>query len=452
MAQRPNIVFLFTDDQRYDTINALNNPHIHTPNMDRLVQRGTAFTHAHIMGGTSGAVCMPSRAMVMSGRTLFNLADMGQTIPEEHTMLPQWLRKQGKYYTYGIGKWHNSRTSYVRAFDGGAHIFFGGMNDHWNVPTYDFDPTGEYAEGHWNVNPGYHSTEKFADAAADFISSYQQENPFFLYVAFMAPHDPRTMPVKFLKMYDPEDIEIPANFQPMHPFDNGELYVRDELLAEQPRNEREVRNHIADYYAMISHLDEHIGRVLDALENSGKMDNTIIVLAGDNGLAVGRHGLMGKQNLYDHSVRVPLIFAGPGIPEGKTTDEFAYLLDIFPTLCGLTGLDVPETVNGVDLTQTIQNDTRARKNLYLAYTHVQRAIRTKTHKLIEYVVNNKRTTQLFDLTNDPDEIHDLSQNAEQVELIAELREKLRQERETLNDTRERESSFWKGYLKRGGRK
>ena len=451
MKKRPNIVFLFTDDQRYDTINALNNPNIHTPNMDRLVERGTAFTHAHIMGGTSGAVCMPSRAMVMTGRTLFNLEDMGQTIPENHILMPQWLREQGGYHTYGIGKWHNSREAYARGFDDGTHIFFGGMNDHWNVPTYDFDPSGEYTEGQWNVNPGYHSTEKFADAAAGFISSYDKKNPFFLYVAFMAPHDPRTMPAKFLKMYDPDKIEIPANFQPMHPFDNGELFVRDELLAEQPRNEREVRNHIADYYAMISHLDEHIGRVLDALEASGQLDNTIIVLAGDNGLAVGRHGLMGKQNLYDHSVRVPLIFAGPGIPQGKSTEEFAYLLDIFPTLCGLTGLGVPETVNGMDLTETIRNDALARQELYLAYTHVQRAVRTRTHKLIEYVVNNKCTTQLFDLSNDPDEIHDLSQNADQQERLTALREILLQDHKALNDLRDREAAFWKGYLKRGER-
>ncbi|MEE4193888.1 MAG: sulfatase-like hydrolase/transferase, partial [Anaerolineae bacterium] len=445
--KKPNILFLFTDDQRYDTINTLNNPHIYTPNMDRLVQRGTAFTHAHIMGGTSGAVCMPSRAMVMTGRTLFNIDDMGQTIPEDHTMMPVWLREHGGYHTFGIGKWHNSREAFARGFDDGAHIFFGGMNDHWNVPTYDFDPTGQYAEGQWNIDPGYHSTEKFADAAVKFINGYDRKNPFFLYVAFMAPHDPRTMPARFLEMYDPDKIEIPANFQPMHPFDNGELYVRDELLAEHPRNQREICSHIADYYAMVTHLDEHIGRVLDALENSGQMENTIIVLAGDNGLAVGRHGLMGKQNLYDHSVRVPLIFAGPEIPQGKTTDELVYLVDIFPTLCNFAGLAVPETVNGIDLTQTIREDAPARQELYLAYTHVQRAVRTRTHKLIEYVVDGQRTTQLFDLLNDPDEIHDLSQAADHQKLIKKLRKTLLQEREVLKDTRERESSFWKGYMK-----
>lgn len=452
MAKRPNILFLFTDDQRFDTIHALNNPHIQTPNMDRLVEQGTSFTHAAIMGGSNGAVCMPSRAMVMTGRTLFHLEDMGQTIPEEHMMLPCWLREQAGYHTYGIGKWHNSRESYARGFDDGAHIFFGGMNDHWNVPTYDFDPTGQYTEGKVTIEPGYHSTEKFSDAAVDFINKYDQDNPFFLYVAYMAPHDPRTMPARFLRMYEPDMIEIPESFQKIHPFDNGALGIRDELLAGFPRDEREIRNHIADYYAMISHLDEHIGHVLDALEASGQAENTIIVLAGDNGLALGRHGLMGKQNLYDHSVRVPLIFTGPGIPQGKQSDAFVYLLDIFPTLCGLTDLGIPETVDGIDLTPAIQGNASERESLYYAYTHVQRAVQNKTHKLIEYVVDGIRHTQLFDLVADPNEIHDLSTIPEQEERIAALREVLWQWRKRSDDTREREASFWKGYERTGGKR
>jgi arylsulfatase A-like enzyme len=202
---------------------------------------------------------------------------------------------------------------------------------------------------------------------------------------------------------------------------------------------------------MISHLDENIGRVLDAVEANGQANNTIIILAGDNGLAIGKHGLMGKQNLYDHSIRVPLIFCGPTIPQGKQTDAFAYLLDIFPTLCGLIGLDIPETVDGVDLTPMIRGSASERDSLYFAYTHVQRAIRTKTHKLIEYVVNHERHTQLFNLTTDPDETNDLSQNPEQQTLITNLRDELLKWRERTNDTRERECAFWNGFEHTGGR-
>ncbi|MFQ8600584.1 MAG: sulfatase-like hydrolase/transferase [Oscillospiraceae bacterium] len=129
-----NVLFILTDDQRYDAIHALGNPAIHTPNMDRLVEMGTAFTNAHIPGGTSGAICMPSRAMINTGRTLFSLAGEGQDIPPEHTTLAEVFAQAG-YTTFGTGKWHNGTPSFARGFSSGDNIFFGGMWDHWNVPV-----------------------------------------------------------------------------------------------------------------------------------------------------------------------------------------------------------------------------------------------------------------------------------------------------------------------------
>ena len=143
MPDRPNVLFFFTDDQRFDTIAALGNPHIRTPNMDALVARGTTFTRAHIPGGTCGAVCCPSRAMIHSGRTLFHLDGCGQEVPEDHALLGETLLRAG-YQSHGIGKWHNGTRAFVRSFDGGNDIFFGGMQDHWNVPVYDYDPAGGY--------------------------------------------------------------------------------------------------------------------------------------------------------------------------------------------------------------------------------------------------------------------------------------------------------------------
>ena len=138
------------------------------------------------------------------------------------------------------------------------------------------------------------------------------------------------------------------------------------MLAAFPRDPGEIKRHIAEYYAMISHLDEALGRLLAALEEKGELDNTIIVFSGDNGLAVGQHGLMGKQNLYDHSVRVPLIFAGPGIPQGEQRDALVYLLDIFPTLCDLTGTDIPASVEGHSLKPCIDDPSQEpRDTLYL---------------------------------------------------------------------------------------
>ena len=140
---KPNIVLFFADDQRFDTIHALGNDEVITPNLDRLVERGTAYTHASIMGGTSGAICMPSRAMLMTGRTLFHLDRQGQDVPADHTMMGEAFQEAG-YTTFGTGKWHNGRSAYARSFSNGDRVFFGGMSDHFQVPLNPFDPTGEY--------------------------------------------------------------------------------------------------------------------------------------------------------------------------------------------------------------------------------------------------------------------------------------------------------------------
>ncbi|MEZ4716836.1 MAG: sulfatase-like hydrolase/transferase, partial [Caldilineaceae bacterium] len=460
--QRPNILVLFTDDQRFDTIAALGNDAIHTPHMDRLVARGTTFRRAYIMGGSNAAVCMPSRAMLMTGRYLYRLQGAGQTIPPDHVMLPQLLRDHG-YATGGIGKWHNSPPAYARAFSTGAEIFFGGMDDHWNVPACDFDPTGQYPAPRPqpldlgveivteqkvfdHVTRGVHSSELFGDAAVDFLRTHDQAAPFMLYVAFMAPHDPRTMPREFLELYDPDAIDLPPNFMAAHPFDNGEMDVRDEGLAAKPRDPAEIRRHIAEYYAMISHLDAQIGRVLDALEETGQAENTIIVFAGDNGLALGRHGLMGKQSLYDHSVHVPLILAGPGIPAGAQTDDYAYLLDIYPTLCDLLGVDTPGSVDGVSLVPVLRGTGSGRDQLVFAYRDVQRAIQDDRFKLIEYCVDGMRTTQLFDLARDPWELENLADDPAHAPCLDALRAELRRQWQTVyGDDQAQGRAFWANY-------
>jgi arylsulfatase A-like enzyme len=437
---RPNILFFFTDDQRFDTLRALGHAQVHTPNMDSLVQRGVAFTHAHIMGGTSGAVCMPSRAMLMTGRTLFHLEGAGESIPQEHVLLGEWLQEHG-YRTWGTGKWHNGPSSYARSFYDGAEIFFGGMEDHWNVPACDFDPAGAYETMipvcpdpyHSNdvvhkrgdhITAGKHSSELFCEAAIDALARYDDDAPFFMYLSFMAPHDPRTMPRAYLEMYDPDEIELPFNWLPEHPFDNGDLHGRDECLAALPRTLEETRRHIAEYYAMITHLDAQIGSVLSALQQGGYAENTLIVLAGDNGLALGQHGLMGKQNLYDHSVRVPLVFCGPGVPQGQRNAAYTYLIDIYPTLCELAGLSIPDTVEGLSLVPTMQDSRPVRETLCCAYRQFQRSVRDSQYKLIEYRVEGRRTTQLFDLQADPWEMNNLADDRRHAQTVARLRGEL----------------------------
>lgn len=450
MSSARNIMLLLTDDQRFDTIRELGNPGIHTPNMDGLVRSGVAFRQAFIPGGTVDAVCMPSRAMLHTGRTLFHLQNHGETIPASDVLLGEHLRGNG-YTTFGIGKWHNGRESYARSFTGGDEIFFGGMDDHWNVPVYRFDPSGKYdavlpmvphpRETNAVVNregdhmaAGAHSSRLFADAAIRFLDVCKSSAPFFLYVAFMAPHDPRTMPKQFMEMYDPAGIPLPRSCCGGHPFDNGALHVRDELLAGFPRRPAEIRRHIAEYYAMISHLDAEIGRILDAVKRNGFADDTIIVLAGDNGLALGRHGLMGKQNVYDHSVHVPLVMAGPGVPAGVQTDANAYLYDVFPTLCDLLGLPPAPSVEGISLRPALDDPACAiRDTLYFAYGQTMRSVRHQRYKLIEYAVSGERTTQLFDLEQDPSEVHNLSGDPVRKKTLERMRAILRDQAERCGD-------------------
>jgi arylsulfatase A-like enzyme len=460
---RPNILFLFTDDQRFDTIHVLGNEQILTPTMDSLVARGTTFTNAYIMGGSCPAVCMPSRAMLMTGRTLYRLEEQGQGIPQEHTLLGETLQGTG-YTTFGSGKWHNGPSSYARSFAAGAEIFFGGMDDHWNVPACNYDPTGRYdairplVRDPWNSNEvtyrrcdhikvGKHSSELFAEAAVDFIGHRDSDVPFFAYVSFMAPHDPRTMPREYLELYNPNEIDLPPNYMPGHPFDNGELWVRDEKLAAWPRMSDEIRRHNAEYYAMITHLDAQIGRVLAVLEQAGKLENTIVILAGDNGLAIGRHGLMGKQNMYDHSVHVPLIMCGPGVPPGRRSEAYCYLIDIYPTLCDLVGMPVPDSVEGKSLVPTMYDPAaRIRDSLLFAYKDVQRAVQKDGYKLIEYAVAGRRTTQLFDLQADPWELNNLSGNPGSADRLASLRQELKRWRDELGDTQPGQGeTFWQHY-------
>jgi arylsulfatase A-like enzyme len=473
MSERPNVLFFFTDDQRFDTIHALGNDLIATPNLDWLVEHGTAFDNAYIMGGTSGAVCMPSRAMLWTGRTLFHIQEQGQGIAPDHVMLGETLQRAG-YTVFGTGKWHNGPAAHARNFNAGAEIFYGGMDDHWNMPVCDFDPAGEYPQRiHQTVDfvtqrvvekvadhihAGRHSSVLFCDAAIDFLRSRQPVDPFFIYVGFTAPHDPRTMPRQYFEMYDPASLPLGDNFMPEHPFDNGEMQVRDELLAAYPRDPEEARRHLAAYYGMITHLDAQIGRVLAALRETGQLDNTIIVLAGDNGLALGRHGLMGKQSLYEHSIHVPLLVCGPGIAAGRRSDAFVYLLDIYPTLCDLLGLAIPESVEGVSFAASLtmdngrwtmgggQQSAVGRPYLLFAYRHLMRGVRDERFKLIEYVVAGQRHTQFFDLRADPSELVNLAGDATYCEQIARLRAVLMRWRDEWGDTQDEMSRpFWDGY-------
>lgn len=449
MTKRPNILMIQADDQRYDTISGLGNKEIDTPNLDQLVRTGTTFTHAHNLGSNHEAVCIPSRAMMLTGRSLFSLFDQGKRIPDHHETLPEWFRKQG-YITSHVGKWHQDRETHARCFSTGDRIFgfkekdgwYEPCNGHWHTPVHDFDRTGIYnPQGGYHDPPlqkfgepfeickdnGRHSAEVFSDAAIRFLAGFPRTNearqgaPFFLYLAHIAPHDPRQFPSRYRTRYAPDRVTLPPNYSPQPLFDNGELLVRDELLEAHPRRPERVREHIAEYYSLIAFLDEQIGRVLEALERSGEAENTIILFFADHGISIGQHGLMGKQNLYDHSVRIPLIIKGPGIPQDERAHTLCALSDLFPTLCELSQLSIPDGLDGKSLLPAIQDPSyTVHNNLFFAYKDYQRAIKRGNYKRIDYKVQGNYFSQLFDLDQDPYETRNLANDSDFNEIFTTL--------------------------------
>jgi len=398
-ARRPNILVLFADDMRADTIAAHGNPHIRTPHLDALARRGFSFRRAYVMGGDSGAVCVASRAMLMSGRTLFNVDTKAL---DGVTLLPELLGRQG-YTTFGTGKWHNGTASWQRAFQQGRAVMFGGMSDHTKVPIRDLGPDGQLTPQRMATT---FSSELFADAVIDFLRAPRGEQPFFAYVAFTAPHDPRQPPLAYREPYYRSLPPLPPNFLPQLPFDNGMMRGgRDENLGAWPRTEAVVRDQIAEYYGLITHMDDQIGRILAALDESGQAEDTIVVFAADNGLAIGSHGLLGKQSVYEHSTRVPFIVAGPGVPHGESA-AFSYLHDLFPTLADMVGVRAPDGVEGHSLAPAWRNaDMSRRDSLFTVFMHWQRAVRDDRWKLIAYP--HLGYLQLFDLSRDPHETTNL---------------------------------------------
>ena len=409
---QPSFLVLLSDDQRADTIRAWGNKHIRTPSLDRLVDEGFSFRTNYCFGSNSAAVCVPSRAMLNTGRTwLRTKNDMSDAV-----VLPELLRQNG-YTTFVAGKWHNGKASLRRGFRNGRSILLGGMSDHTKVPVADLvdGRLGDKRTGE------KFSSELFADAAVEFLSTTDRTEPFYCYVAFTAPHDPRQPPPDYRAAYYEQLPPLPANFLPQLPFDNGYVCnLRDENLAAWPRTEEVVRDQLAEYYGMITHLDVQVGRVLDALRRSPHADNTYVIYASDHGLAMGSHGLLGKQNVYEHSMRCPLIVTGPGIPVGGSTRAFTYLLDVFPTVCGLAGVNTPEGLDGIDLASLWRGERDAlRTSVFLPFRKEMRAVRDERWKLILYPQIHH--TELFDLANDPHEMRNLANEPEQAQQIARLR-------------------------------
>lgn len=446
---RPNFLFLIADDLMFRTINSVNNPEVNTPNVDRLVRSGCCFTHCFHQGSWTGAVCVASRTMLNTGLTTFrahrdDAANQASNVP----MWGQTLRGAG-YDTFITGKWHLDAVGLQRSFSELGPVAPGFLNSTPDMydrpaPGNTWDPTNRALFGHWlhtglwlqKTDRIQHSSELYADAAVDHLTRVipGRTTPFFMYVGFNAPHDPRQAPQEFLDLYPPNKIAIPPNYLPQHPFDQGDYRTRDELLAPFPRTEHDVQVHRREYYAIISHMDSQIGRILDALHRSGKAHNTYVILTADHGLAVGEHGLMGKQNQYECSMRMPLIVAGPGIRPGKQVDHMVYQHSMYATTCDLAGVPIPKHVEFPSLAPMLRQDDASPVNdaMFGWLNILQRSIRTRQHKLIFYA--QLKRFQVFDLEKDPWEMHDLVDDPAYASVKTDLIRRLKEKQHELGDT------------------
>ena len=429
---QPNILLLVSDDQRPDTIAALGNDVIQTPNLDRLVNEGSTFTRATC----ANPICTPSRAEILTGCSGFRcgVMDFGKPIESDIPTMARWFSAAG-YQTAYVGKWHNDGRPIQRGYDFTKGLYRGG-GGRFVKPQFDYAgrPITGYRgwifqddEGNLFPEKGVGLTgdisQHFADAAIEVIES-AEEKPFFLHVNFTAPHDPLVLPPGFENLYTPGDMKLPENFLPQHPFDHGNFDGRDEKLFRWPRTHGETRAEIAAYYAVISHMDQQIGRVLDVLDEQRLADNTIVVFASDHGLAVGSHGLRGKQSMYEHTIGVPLVFRGPSVPPRQRFNAQCYLRDIFPTICSLAGVDGPDDrIDGHSLVPVMEGKaTQAYEFVTGYFRNYQRMIRTEDWKYIEYP--NVGRQQLFHLKADPFEKQNLVDDAEHSAIRANLRSKM----------------------------
>lgn len=414
---RPNILFILADDQSPYSLSAYGNEVCETPNLDRIAQQGMTFDEAHHMGAWTGAVCTASRTMIMTGRTVWRIPGARGTALENDDQYRKEAAQQSMPAIFNRAGYETFRTCKEgNSYDEANQLF--------QVSRVQ-DRNKGYRE--LTDNSDWHG-----DRAIEYLESREAsdtEKPFLMYLGFTHPHDPRNGKPELIEKYgavndagpfaegaepNSKAPQLPVNYLPEHPFHHGHLELRDEEQVQGVMKQRDpatVRNEKGREYACIENMDQQIGRVLDKLEAMGELDNTYVIFTADHGIAVGRHGLMGKQNLYQHTWRVPMLVMGPGVEAGSKSEALVYLHEVLPTICELTDTQAPATVEGKSFAPVIRGDAdQSHEVLYGVYSGGTkpgiRSVRDQRWKLITYdVLDGKvRETQLFDLQENPAEL------------------------------------------------
>lgn len=430
----PNVLLILADDLRPDAPGFAGGQTARTPHLDALARGGTVFSRA----ACSYPICHVSRSELLSGQLA--LGRPGQVMPggpvafdPATPLLPALLAEAG-WHTVHAGKWHVAGTPARRGFRETAGMFSGGgAPEHPGTVTRT--PSGREVTGYrgWTFkDPAGRAqrelgvgltpeTDRVITARAAAAIARLRDRPFFLQVNLTAPHDPLLAPPGSHRGPEPE---LPGNFRPAPGFETGNSSGRDERIVPAPRSASDVRTERELYFRLVEEVDRNVGELLAALAAAGIRERTLVLFSSDNGLALGSHGLMGKQNQYEHSINVPLVLAGPGIPVGRRLPAQCYLRDLYPTLCDLLRLPTPSGLDGRSLTPLLRGErTEIHEAVFGYFTDTQRMIRTGDGwKLIWYPAIQR--TELFHVTDDPDELRDLAAVPAHATRLTDLRVRL----------------------------
>ncbi len=431
---RPNILFMFTDDQPQNCLGIMGNPNIQTPHLDQLARRGTLFNNAFV----TTAICCSNRACILTGQHMYRhgIKDFKKPLSAEAfaQTYPALLRESG-YRTGYLGKYAVGNPS---------------INDReLSLPANEFDfwygfPQSISFRQEVDGETRY-LTEVMTEKAIEFMQATTRDQPFCLTVAFKEPHGP-------FNYFDPntpnvyENVEIPPSPTfTLQDWNSQPEFIRQSLNGDgslaRLRDSESYQEAIRTFYRTVTRADAAVGAMLDALRKLGLDDNTVVIFSSDHGSLLGDHGLFGKWLMYENSIRVPLIIYDPRVPKEKASgrrEEIALSIDLAPTMLALAGVEVPSEMQGKDLMPLVrQQPVNWRSRFYYQHTYntdpprspiaVTEGIRTERWKYIRYPETVPVFEQLFDLQNDPLERSNLVSLAEHADLLAELRQQCDQD-------------------------
>jgi N-acetylglucosamine-6-sulfatase len=436
---RYNIIFVLTDDQRYDELGFMN-PVIETPNMDRIAAEGVHFRNAFV----TTSLCSPSRASILTGQYMHNhgVVDNNKPPAPGTVFFPQFLRDAG-YETAFIGKWHMGEgASGEKRIDDPQPGF-----DYW----VSFPGQGNYypvrrngSVNQLNVNgnrvdqKGY-ITDELTDYALDWLRGRDSDEPFFLYLSHKAVHANFAPAERHRNQYAGREVPVPASQANTPENNDGKpMWVQNQRNSwhgvDFPyHSSLDVQSYKMQYHRALSAVDDSLGRLFVWLEESGQIDNTIVILMGDNGFMFGEHGLIDKRNAYEESIRVPLLMTGPGLAGHHVAGEIVANIDIAPTILDMAGVGPSEQFDGRSFYRVAQGQTIPdwRDELLYEYywefnypsTPTTFALRTSDYKFVQYH-GIWDTDELYDMRSDPGEMRNLINDPEYLAVVGEMRNRL----------------------------